>query len=36
VRTEQDWEQGRRESSGPVKALLRLAEQHSGIFAQLL
>lgn len=35
VRTVQDWEQGRREPSGPAKALLRIAEQHPEVFAQL-
>ncbi|MCB9115056.1 MAG: helix-turn-helix domain-containing protein [Caldilinea sp.] len=28
LRTVQDWEQGRREPSGPAKTLLRIAEQH--------
>ena len=36
VRTVQDWEQGRREPSGPAKALLRIAEQHPEVFAQLV
>jgi putative transcriptional regulator len=35
VRTVQDWEQGRRAPSGPAKALLRIAEQHPEVFAQL-
>lgn len=35
VRTVQDWEQGRREPSGPAKALLRIAEQHPEVFTQL-
>lgn len=35
VRTVQDWEQGRREPSGPAKSLLRIAEQHPQIFVQL-
>ena len=35
VRTVQDWEQGRRQPSGPAKALLRIAEQHPEVFAQL-
>lgn len=35
VRTLQDWEQGRREPQGPAVALLRIAEQHPEIFAQL-
>jgi putative transcriptional regulator len=35
VRTVQDWEQGRREPSGPAKSLLRIAEQHPQVFTQL-
>jgi putative transcriptional regulator len=35
LRTVQDWEQGRREPSGPAKSLLRIAEQHPEIFMQL-
>ncbi|MCA9980853.1 MAG: helix-turn-helix domain-containing protein [Anaerolineales bacterium] len=35
LRTIQDWEQGRREPSGPAKALLRIAEQHPEVFSQL-
>ncbi len=35
VRTVQDWEQGRRQPSGPAKALLRIAEQHPEVFTQL-
>ncbi len=35
LRTVQDWEQGRREPSGPAKSLLRIAEQHPKIFVQL-
>jgi len=35
LRTVQDWEQGRREPSGPAKSLLRIAEQHPKIFTQL-
>jgi DNA-binding transcriptional regulator YiaG len=35
VRTVQDWEQGRREPSGPAKTLLRIAEQHPEVFGQL-
>ncbi|NIO42843.1 MAG: type II toxin-antitoxin system MqsA family antitoxin [Burkholderiales bacterium] len=35
VRTLQDWEQGRREPQGPAIALLRIAEQHPEVFAQL-
>lgn len=36
LRTVQDWEQGRREPSGPVKALLRIAEQRPEIFMELV
>ena len=36
LRTVQDWEQGRREPSGPAKSLLRVAEQHPEIFVQLV
>jgi putative transcriptional regulator len=36
LRTVQDWEQGRREPSGPAKSLLRIAEQHPDVFTQLL
>ena len=35
LRTVQDWEQGRREPSGPAKSLLRIAEQHPEVFTQL-
>ena len=35
VRTVQDWEQGRRQPSGPAEALLRIAEQHPEVFLQL-
>ncbi len=35
LRTVQDWEQGRRQPSGPAKALLRIAEQHPEVFLQL-
>lgn len=35
LRTVQDWEQGRREPSGPAKSLLRIAEQHPEIFLEL-
>ena len=35
VRTIQDWEQGRREPSGPAKSLLRIAEQHPEVFLQI-
>lgn len=35
VRTIQDWEQGRREPSGPAKSLLRIAEQHPEVFMEL-
>ena len=35
LRTVQDWEQGRREPSGPAKSLLRIAEQYPAVFMQL-
>jgi putative transcriptional regulator len=35
LRTVQEWEQGRREPSGPAKALLRVAEQHPEVFLGL-
>ena len=35
MRTLQDWEQGRRAPQGPAIALLRIAEQHPEVFAQL-
>jgi putative transcriptional regulator len=35
VRPVQDWEQERREPSGPAKALLRIAEQQPEVFAHL-
>ena len=35
MRTLQDWEQGRRNPQGPAKALLRIAEQHPEVFADL-
>jgi len=35
VRTVQDWEQDRREPSGPAKSLLRIAEQHPGVFLKM-
>ena len=35
VRTVQDWEQDRREPSGPAKSLLRIAEQHPEVFLQI-
>lgn len=35
LRTVQDWEQGRREPSGPAKSLLRIAEQYPEVFTQL-
>lgn len=35
VRTVQDWEQNRREPSGPAKSLLRIAEQHPEVFLQI-
>ena len=34
-RTIQDWEQGRRQPSGPAEALLRIAEQKPEIFLEL-
>lgn len=35
VRTVQDWEQNRREPSGPAKSLLRIAEQHPEVFLEI-
>ena len=35
VRTVQDWEQDRREPSGPAKSLLRIAEQHPDVFLEI-
>ena len=35
IRTLQDWEQGRREPQGAAVALLRIAEQHPEVFADL-
>lgn len=35
LRTVQDWEQGRREPSGPAKSLLRIAEQHPEVFLEM-
>lgn len=35
VRTVQDWEQDRREPSGPAKSLLRIAEQHPEVFLEI-
>ncbi len=35
ARTLRDWEQGRRSPQGSAVALLRIAEQHSEIFAKL-
>ncbi len=35
VRTVQDWEQGRRSPKGPAKSLLRVAEQHPEVFADI-
>ena len=35
LRTVQDWEQGRREPSGPAKSLLRIAEQYPDVFLNL-
>lgn len=35
ARTIQDWEQNRREPSGPAKSLLRIAEQHPEVFLEI-
>lgn len=35
LRTVQDWEQGRREPSGPAKTLLRVAEKYPDILIEL-
>lgn len=35
LRTVQDWEQGRREPSGPAQSLLRIADQHPEVFLQI-
>jgi putative transcriptional regulator len=35
LRTVQDWEQERRQPSGPAKSLLRIAEQHPEVFMGL-
>ena len=35
LRTVQDWEQGRRQPSGPAKSLLRIAEQRPEVFTEL-
>ena len=35
LRTIQEWEQGRRNPSGPARSLLRIAEQHPKIFMEL-
>lgn len=35
LRTVQDWEQGRRQPSGPAQALLRIAEQKPEVFSEL-
>lgn len=35
IRTLQDWEQGRRNPQVPAIALLRIAEQHPEVFADL-
>jgi len=35
LRTIQDWEQGRRNPSGPARSLLRIAEQHPNVFMEL-
>jgi len=36
LRTVQDWEQGRREPSGPAKSLLRIAERYPEIFLKFV
>ena len=36
LRTVQDWEQGRRNPSGPAIALLRIAEQKPEVFVELV
>lgn len=36
LRTVQDWEQGRREPSGPARSLLRIAEQYPEVFMQVV
>ena len=36
LRTVQDWEQGRRNPSGPALALLRIAEQKPEVFVELV
>ena len=35
VRTVQDWEQDRREPSGPAMSLLRIVEQHPDVLLEL-
>ena len=35
LRTVQDWEQGRRQPSGPAKSLLRIAEQRPEVFIEI-
>jgi putative transcriptional regulator len=35
LRTVQDWEQGRRQPSGPAEALLRIADQKPEVFLEL-
>lgn len=35
IRTIQDWEQGRRSPKGPAKSLLRVAEHHPEVFADI-
>lgn len=35
LRTVQEWEQGRRDPSGPAKTLLRIAEQHPQVLLEL-
>lgn len=34
LRTIQDWEEGRREPSGPARSLLRIAELHPEVFVE--
>lgn len=36
LRTVQDWEQGRREPSGPAQSLLRIADQHPQVFLEVV
>jgi putative transcriptional regulator len=35
VRTLQEWEQGRRQPTGPARALLRIADQQPEVFSKL-